>query len=84
VKQQARNATRSHYRGDWQALRRKIMKQWLTTHGPICAGVPELAHAPHHSTDLTVDHITARTGTDGYRVICRSINSSKGAHERRT
>lgn len=78
-KQQTRNQARPHLQGDWPALSRQLRAEHVAQHGWTCPGWHT---PPHPSTDLTVDHILARTNTEGYRVLCRSCNARKSITER--
>jgi hypothetical protein len=66
-----------------EPLQQRILKQWRTEHGNLCAGIPELDHAPHYTLHLSVDHLLPQSlgGTlaDGYRVVCTQINATRGA-----
>jgi 5-methylcytosine-specific restriction protein A len=72
---QQRNATRTHYRGDWPALARAVVAQHRATHGDWCPG---WAVPPHPATDLTCDHVDPRSLTSGLRVLCRACNGRRG------
>jgi hypothetical protein len=68
----------------WQALSRRIRAEWIATHGYWCPG--DEHHGHHPTYDLTVHHPTplkdggSLLGQD-FRVVCRSANSSMGAHK---
>lgn len=66
-RQAKRNASRAHYKGEWQAISRaaREAQPWCS----VCGA----------TTDLTTDHITAASLADGVMVLCRKHNSSKGA-----
>lgn len=73
------SATARGYGFQWQKLSRAILTKHRATYGDACSGfrVP-----PHHSTDLTVDHVVpkSRGGTDhpsNLAVLCRGCNSRK-------
>jgi 5-methylcytosine-specific restriction protein A len=69
-----------------QERRRQAVAQHVATYGLWCPGAHEVGHNSHASDDLTADHLTpvALGGReDGpLRVLCRSANSSRGAHPR--
>lgn len=77
-KQQARNAQRTHYHGDWAALSRRTRDQWVATHGWVCPGWQS---PPHPARDLVVDHVQQRS-RQALAVLCRSCNSRKSVNER--
>lgn len=72
-----RNAVRTHYRGDWPELSRRVRAEWLAEHGPLCPG---WGRPPHMVLEeqLTVDHVTPRS-VDELSVLCRSCNGRKAA-----
>ena len=74
-----RTATRPHLGSNWDQLSRKLRAQWVAEHGWVCPGWDT---PPHPSTDLTVDHVTARDPTR-LAILCRSCNSRKSATERK-
>ncbi len=80
ARQHARNQSRPHYQGDWAALSKTLRDVHVAQHGWVCPGwqVP-----PHPSTDLTVDHVTARS-RDQLQVLCRPCNARKSVSERNT
>ena len=59
-------ARRTHYHGNWRKTSRDLRAQQ-----PYCSQCGA-------TQDLTVDHITPRTTTDGLDVLCRTCNSRKG------
>lgn len=68
-------------RTSYMATRSRFLTQWRREHGDLCPGAPELAHSPHPSNDLTVDHVDGDAWNDdpaNWRVLCRQANSSKG------
>lgn len=73
------SATQRGYGKSWQALRKQVLAEWLTTNGAVCPGW----NRPRHASDrLTVDHIRpkAKGGTDereNLSVLCHSCNSAK-------
>jgi 5-methylcytosine-specific restriction endonuclease McrA len=73
-----RNRERTHYRGDWPALSRKLRVEWIERCGYVCPGW----HTPAHpATDLVVDHVQPRSRTQ-LAILCRTCNSRKSATER--
>lgn len=64
--------------------RAAILRQWRNTHGNICPGTPwcKTPNIPHPCDDLTVDHVKPKaaggTLADGWRIICRWGNTSRG------
>jgi 5-methylcytosine-specific restriction protein A len=73
--QRERNATRSHYHGDWAKLAREAVAAHRATHGDWCPG---WRRPPHPATDLTADHIDPRSLAAGIRILCRGCNSRRG------
>ena len=79
-KQRARNARRTHYRGNWEAFARTWLDAWASANGPLCVGWMRDPHMVTRS-DLTLDHVEARTSAAGFQALCRSCNSSKGSRD---
>lgn len=77
AKDRARNARRTHYAGGWEPFAREWLNVWTAAKGPLCMGWQREPHMVTRS-DLTLDHVEARTGASGYQALCRSCNSSKG------
>lgn len=75
-RQAVRNAARPHLRGDWQTLSRAAIAAHRAEFGDWCPGYER---APHPATDLTTDHVQARSLAAGLAVLCRSCNGRKGA-----
>lgn len=69
----------------WVAVSRTMLETWRKRMGAWCPGVREINHKPHHTNDLTVDHITPLVEGgppfefSNLRVICRSANGTLGA-----
>lgn len=82
---QARNLHDKRRRKDeyddpaWRALRAAILEEHRAEHGDLCPGI-EGEHLPHHTRDLTVDHVVpfraggALLDRANTRVLCRSYN----------
>ncbi len=64
-----------------ERLRLQLLRQWREEHGDVCPGSQWCQPTPHHTRDLTVDHIKpqAHGGTlqDGWRILCRQANSRR-------
>ena len=71
----------------YRRVRKSILTAWVRDRGYWCPGAPDLAHGPHPSTDLTIDHLTPisqgghLTDRRNLRVLCRSANDRK-RHQR--
>jgi 5-methylcytosine-specific restriction endonuclease McrA len=69
---------------EWRKVRDAAVAEYRAAYGDWCPGMVEIGHSAHPSTDLTGDHIIARSrgGTNdqaNVRVACRRANSAKGA-----
>lgn len=78
TQQSARNRRRTWYHGNWQTTRAKVKAQHIADHGLTCPGWNRPAHPVATPADLTVDHVTNRTTTDGLTCLCRACNAAKG------
>jgi 5-methylcytosine-specific restriction endonuclease McrA len=65
---------RAHYQGDWPKIRAEAIARHMAVHGLTAS----CGHTVTKKSDLTVDHVKARSLEHGVRVICRSCNSRKG------
>ena len=62
-------------------LHRRVVREWMLAHGPVCPGWQREAHP---SYDLTADHVVplaagGRDTLDNLAILCRSCNGRKAA-----
>lgn len=69
--QQARNATRVHYHGDWTARSLTARQQHVEQHGLRCMGPSHPPHPVNSISDLELDHTTGQ-------VMCHQANVDMG------
>lgn len=68
TKDRGRNATRTHYHGDWATRSRQARDAWVSEHGWICPGI---GRPPHPAQMLQLDHTTGQ-------VLCPACNVAAG------
>jgi 5-methylcytosine-specific restriction protein A len=72
----------AYFEPEYRRLRARLLDAWRREHGDVCPGAPDLGHAPHPATDLTLDHLVPLSagGTHdeaNLRVLCRRANAGR-------
>lgn len=78
ARERQRHREQPWYGGDWRKVSRTMREDHVARYGLVCPGYQRAPHRVGSISDLTVDHVQARTRSGGLVVLCRSCNSSKG------
>jgi hypothetical protein len=62
----------------WRKLSRETISRHIARYGLVCPGYGVQQHGVSQRSDLTTDHVKARSLDAGVQVLCRSCNARKG------